>query len=134
MYQLQDGGLGGYSDGNSIPDPYNRVAIFMARTQPGQNSSTAAAMISGSAAVMAAEAEGPVHPSAQVLMDLMDKLADLLIAEVNSTNQTQHNAEIAKLCDDVALAKENLAAKDVRIAAEWAALDVQAQRIQSEAF
>ena len=33
MYQLQDGRLGGCSDGDSIPDPYeppNRVAIFMA--------------------------------------------------------------------------------------------------------
>ena len=35
LYQLQDGWIGGYSDGNSIPDPFeppNRVAVFMART------------------------------------------------------------------------------------------------------
>ena len=35
MYQLQDGRLGGYPDGDSILDPYeppNRVAIFMAGT------------------------------------------------------------------------------------------------------
>ena len=59
LYQLQDGGLGGYSDGNSIPDPYeppNRVGIFMAGTQPGQNSSTAVAMISESATVTGAGA------------------------------------------------------------------------------
>lgn len=43
MYQLQDGGLGGYSDDNSIRDPYeplNRAAIFMAGTQPILNSSS----------------------------------------------------------------------------------------------
>ena len=37
LYQLQDGGLGACSDGNSIPDsfePANRVRIFMAGTQP----------------------------------------------------------------------------------------------------
>ena len=36
MYQLQDGRLGGCSDGDSILDPLeppNRVAIFMAGTQ-----------------------------------------------------------------------------------------------------
>ena len=34
LYQLQDGQIGGCSDGDSIPDPFeppNRVAIFMAR-------------------------------------------------------------------------------------------------------
>ena len=33
LYQLQDGWIGGYSDGNSILDPFepsNRVAVFMA--------------------------------------------------------------------------------------------------------
>ena len=32
LYQLQDGRLGGYSDGDSIPDPFDppsRVVIFM---------------------------------------------------------------------------------------------------------
>ena len=41
LYQLQGGGLGGCSDGSSIPDPFeppSRVGIFMAGTQPGQNS------------------------------------------------------------------------------------------------
>ena len=66
LYQLQDGRLGGYSDGDSILDPYeppNRVGIFMAGTQPGQNSSTAVAMIAGPAAATAAGAGGPIRPS-----------------------------------------------------------------------
>ena len=36
LYQLQDGRIGGCSDGDSIPDPFelpSRVAIFMAGTQ-----------------------------------------------------------------------------------------------------
>ena len=59
MYHLQDGGLGGYSNGNSIPDPYeppNRVAIFMAGTQPVLNSSTVAAMTSDSTAAASGSA------------------------------------------------------------------------------
>ena len=67
MYQLQDGRLGGYSDGDSIPDPFDPpslVAIFMAGTQPAQHSSTAAAMVSGSVAATAAGAGGPVRPPA----------------------------------------------------------------------
>ena len=74
LYQLQDGGLGGYSDGSSIPDPFeppNRVGIFMAGTQPGQNSTATAAITSGSAA---ARAGGLVRPPAQVLIDLTDRL------------------------------------------------------------
>ena len=50
LHQLQDGRIGGCSDGDSIPDPFdppNWVAIFMAGTQPALHSSTAAAMISG---------------------------------------------------------------------------------------
>ena len=89
LYQLQDGRLGGCSDGNSIPDPYeppNRVAIFMAGTQLVQHSSTAATLISGSAAATAARAGGPVRPPAQVLSDLLDALATLLTAEVNPAN------------------------------------------------
>ena len=53
LYQLQDGRLGGCSDGDSIPDPYeppNRVAIFMADTQPVLGSTTAVAMTSSSMA------------------------------------------------------------------------------------
>ena len=67
LYQLQDGRLGGYSDGDSIPDPYeppNRVAIFLAGTQPVQHSTTTATMISGSATSTATGAGGPVRPPA----------------------------------------------------------------------
>src|SRR3954466_571127 len=85
LYQLQDGRIGGCSDGDSIPDPSdlpNRVGIFMAGTQAAPHSSAAAAMISGSAAAMAAGAGGSVRPPAQVLSDLFDALATLM-AEAN---------------------------------------------------
>ena len=68
LYQLQDGRSGGGSEGNSIPDPLdlpNRVAIFMAGTQPTQPSSTAVAMISSSTATPAG-AGGSAPPPAQV--------------------------------------------------------------------
>ena len=87
LYQLQDGGLGGCSDGSSIPDllePPIRVGIFMAGTQPIQDSTTAAAIISGSAA---ARAGGPVRSPAQVLMDLMDRMTALLTVVVNLADQ-----------------------------------------------
>ena len=67
LYQLQDGRIGGCSDGDSIPDPYespNRVAIFMPGTQPIQHSSIAAELISGSAAAAAAGAGGLERPPA----------------------------------------------------------------------
>ena len=53
LYQLQDGQIGGCSDGNSIPDPSdlpNRVGIFMAGTQAALHSSTVAPITSGSVA------------------------------------------------------------------------------------
>ena len=53
LYQVHDGVFEGYSDGTSIPEflePPNRVAIFMAGTQPALQNSTAAALGSGSAA------------------------------------------------------------------------------------
>ena len=43
LYQLQDGGLMSYSDGNSIPDlfePPSQVGVFMAGAQPVQNPAT----------------------------------------------------------------------------------------------
>ena len=89
LYQLQDDRLGGCSDGDSIPDPYeppNRVAIFMAGTQPVQHSSTIAALISGSATAMAAGEGGPVRPPAQALTDLLAKLTTLLTTVVNPTD------------------------------------------------
>ena len=51
LYQLQDGMLGGYSDGSSIPDPLepaNWAGVFMAGTQPGQNSTAVATTTTGS--------------------------------------------------------------------------------------
>ena len=112
LYQLQDGRFGGCSDGDSIPDPsdpLSRVAIFMAGTQPAQHSSTAAAMVFGSAAVTAAGAGGPARPPAQVLSNLFDILA-VLLAEVNPANQDEHNTEIAKVKDQITQAKADLAA------------------------
>src|SRR3954462_176686 len=69
LYQLQDGRIGGCSDGDSIPDPFdlpNRVAIFMAGMKLALHSSTVAAMISGSTAAAAAGAGGPVRPPGSI--------------------------------------------------------------------
>ena len=80
MYQLQDGQLGGCSGGDSIPDPYeppNRVAIFMAGTQPALGSTTAAAMTSSSTAAATAGANGSTRPPAKVLIELLEALATL---------------------------------------------------------
>ena len=65
---------------------------------------------------------------AQGLSDLFDALATLM-AEVNPADQDAHNAEIAKVKDQITQAKADLAAEDTRIAAERAALDAQAYRI-----
>ena len=64
-------------------------------------------------------------------MDLIDKLTTLLTAVVNPVDQPRHDVEMAQLKLDMVQAKEDLAAEDVRITAERAALDVQAQRIQA---
>jgi hypothetical protein len=117
IYQLQDGGLGGYSDGDSIPDPYeppSRAAIFMDGTQPMLKSSTVVAMTSGSTAAATAGASGSARPPAQVLSELLDALVAFLAAEVTLANQVQHNAEVAKLRDEVAKAREDLEAENVR--------------------
>ena len=100
MYQLQDGWLGGCSDGDSIPDPCeppNRVAIFMAGTLPVLGSIAAAAITSSAAVVMAAGASGSACSSAQVLTDLLDALAALMEVEVTPDNQEQQKVEVAKL-------------------------------------
>ena len=75
-----------------------------------------------------------MRPPAQVLMDLMDKMAALLAAAVNPADQARHDAEVAQLKQDIVQAKEDLAAEDVRMTAERAALDAQAQRIQAQTF
>src|SRR3954467_12403491 len=131
LYQLQDGRIGGCSDGDSITEPSdlpNRVGIFMAGTQSAPHSSTAAAMISGSVAVTAAGAGCCVRPPAQVLSDLFDALAALM-AEANPADQDARNAEIAKVREQITQAKADLAAEDTRMTAERAALDAQAYKL-----
>ena len=103
----------------------------MAGTQPIQDSTTATAMTSGSAA---AGAGGHVRSPAQVLMDLTNKVTTLLTVVVNPTDQACHDAEVAQLKLDMVQDKEDLVAEDVRITAERATLDVQAQRIQAQTF
>ena len=71
---------------------------------------------------------------AQVLTDLLDNLTALLAAEVNPGNQVQHNAEVAKLRDEIVQAKEDLTSENARLTAERAGLDAQAQRIQANSF
>ena len=69
-----------------------------------------------------------MRPPAQVLSDLFDALATLM-AEVNPTNQEEHNAEVAKVKDQIAQAKADLAAENTRMAAEQAELDAQAYQL-----
>ena len=131
LYQLQDGRIGGCSDGDSIPDPSNlpnRVGIFMAGTQAALHSSTAAPITSGSAAVTAAGAGSSARPPAQVLSELFDALA-LLMAEANPADRDVHNTEIPKIKEQITQAKADLAAEDTRMATERAALDAQAYRL-----
>ena len=75
-----------------------------------------------------------MRPPAQVLMDLMDKMTALLTIAVNPADQAQHAAEVAQLKQDIVQAKEDLVAEDIRMTADQAVLDAQAQRIQSHAF
>ena len=69
-----------------------------------------------------------MRPSAQVLSELFDALA-ILMAEANPADQDIHNAEIAKVREQITQAKADLAAEDTRMAAERAALDAQAYRL-----
>ena len=103
----------------------------MAGTQPGSNSTAAAAITSGLGAVGAG---GPMRLPAQVLIDLMDKLTALLTATVIPANKDEHDAEVARVREEIARAKEALAAEDTRLAAERVALDARAHRLQSEAY
>ena len=99
----------------------------MAGTQPGQNSTAATAITSG---IGAAGAGGPAQSLVQVLSDLFDTLATLLAAEVNPADQDQHNAEFAKVKDQIAQAKADLAAENARMATEQTELEAQAYRIR----
>ena len=51
--------------------------------------------------------------STHVLTDLLDNLTALLTTEVNPANQVQHNAEVAKLRDEIVQAKEGLNVENV---------------------
>ena len=82
-------------------------------------------MNTGSAAV----AGVPARRLAQVLSGLMDAWATLLTTTVTPETQDQHNADIAKLKDQITQAKEDLAIEDARMAVERAALDAKAYRI-----
>ena len=60
---------------------------------------------------------------------MFDALATLLAAEVNAANQDRHNGEVAKVKDQIAQAKADLAAENTRMAAERAELDAQVYRL-----
>ena len=47
-------------------------------------------------------------------MDLTDKLMTLLTVVVNPADQEAHNAEIAKVKDQITWAKADLAVEDIR--------------------
>ena len=85
LYQLQDGRFGGCFDGDSIPDPLeppNRVAIFMAGTQPTLQSSTTVALISGAAA----GAGGPARWPAQLSTGTRSPLEEFMSSLARSAN------------------------------------------------
>ena len=133
LYQLQDGRISGGSADNSIPDSPdlpNRASIFMAGTQSAPHSSAAAIVLSGSTKATPTGAGSSVPPPAQVLSDLFDTLATLMAAEVDAAARDQHNMEIAKVKDQIAQAKVDLAAKNYRMATERAELGAQAYRIR----
>ena len=89
MYQLEDGRLGGCSNGDSILDPHeppNKVAIFMASTQSVLGSTATATMTSSAVAVTAVGAGGSACLPAQVLTDLLEAPATLMEVEVTPDN------------------------------------------------
>ena len=69
-----------------------------------------------------------MRPPVQVLSELFDALAALM-AEDNPADQEAHNAEIAKVREQIVQAKADLAAEKDRMAAERAALDAQAYKL-----
>ena len=86
-------------------------------------------MISDSALATPAGAGGFALPPAQVLSDLFDALATLMAAEVDAAARDEQNAKIAKVKDQIAQAKIDLAAENTRMATEWAELEAQAYRL-----
>ena len=91
----------------------------MVGTQPGQNSTASAAAATGSAAAGSGD---PARPPAQILMDLMDRLTTLLTVVVEPADKAQHDAEVARMREEMVQAKENLAAEDTRMAAVFRTL------------
>ena len=69
-----------------------------------------------------------MRPPVQVLSDLFDTLAALM-AEDNPADQEAHNAEIAKVREQIVQAKADLAEEKDRMAAERAALDAHAYKL-----
>ena len=67
-----------------------------------------------------------MRPPAQVFSNLQDALTTLLTVEVKPANQAQHNAEVTKLPDELAQAKEELNAENTQMATERAALEREA--------
>ena len=65
-------------------EPLNWAGVFMAGTQPGQNSTAATATTTGSAAAGSGD---PARPPAYFLMDLMDRLMTLLTAAVEPADK-----------------------------------------------
>ena len=66
----------------------------------------------------AAAAGVPARRPAQVLSGLMDAWATLLTTTVTPDTQDQHNAEVARLKEQITQAKEDLVAEDNRMAEE----------------
>ena len=64
----------------------------------------------------------------------MDAWATLLTATVTLNKQDQHNAEVARLKEQITQAKADLVAEDNRMAEEQAALNAQAQQIQAQNY
>ena len=60
---------------------------------------------------------------------MFDTLAALLVAEVSPVNQDQHNAEVAKVKDQIVQANVYLAAENARMTARQAELDAQSYRL-----
>ena len=66
-----------------------------------------------------------MRPPAQVLSGLLDTLGMVMTTEVNAANWDEHNAEVAKVRDQITQAKEDLTAEDVRMATMCAELEAQ---------
>ena len=64
----------------------------------------------------------------------MDAWETLLTATVTLDMQNQHNAEVARLKEQITQAKADLVAEDNRMAEEQAALNAQAQQIQAQNY